>query len=93
MVKINANQRYATDATSQAAFELACQEAEVPVQRFVSRTDLACGSTIGLRLRVNSASVWSTPEWLSWPCTPLARPPDHSTPAGSRQPPVRRACR
>ena len=47
VVKINANQRYATDATSQAAFELACREAEVPVQRFVSRTDLACGSTIG----------------------------------------------
>ena len=70
VVKINANQRYATDATSQAAFELACREAEVPVQRFVSRTDLACGSTIGLRLRVNSASAWSTPEWLSWPCTP-----------------------
>ena len=47
VVKINANQRYATDVTSQAAFELACREAEVPVQRFVSRTDLACGSTIG----------------------------------------------
>ena len=47
MLKINANQRYATDATSQAVFELACREAEVPVQRFVSRTDLACGSTIG----------------------------------------------
>ena len=47
VVKINANQRYATDATSQAVFELACREAEVPIQRFVSRTDLACGSTIG----------------------------------------------
>ncbi|MEO0494641.1 MAG: M18 family aminopeptidase [Actinomycetota bacterium] len=47
VVKINANQRYATDTTSQAAFELACREAEVPVQRFVTRTDLACGSTIG----------------------------------------------
>jgi len=47
VLKINANQRYATDATSQAAFELACREAEVPIQRFVSRTDLACGSTIG----------------------------------------------
>ena len=47
VLKINANQRYATDATSQAVFELACREAEVPVQRFVSRTDLACGSTIG----------------------------------------------
>lgn len=47
VVKINANQRYATDATTGAAFELACREAGVPVQRFVTRTDLGCGSTIG----------------------------------------------
>ncbi len=47
VIKINANQRYATDAASAAAFELACRRADVPVQRFVTRTDLACGSTIG----------------------------------------------
>ncbi|MEM8705101.1 MAG: M18 family aminopeptidase [Actinomycetota bacterium] len=47
VIKINANQRYATDAASAAAFELACRTAGVPVQRFVTRTDLACGSTIG----------------------------------------------
>ena len=47
VIKINANQRYATDAASAAALELACRRAEVPVQRFVTRTDLACGSTIG----------------------------------------------
>lgn len=47
VLKINANQRYATDAASAAALELACRRAEVPVQRFVTRTDLACGSTIG----------------------------------------------
>ena len=47
VIKINANQRYATDARSAAAFELACRRADVPVQRFVTRTDLACGSTIG----------------------------------------------
>ncbi|MDW3218342.1 MAG: M18 family aminopeptidase [Acidimicrobiales bacterium] len=47
VLKINANQRYATDAESAAAFTLACERAEVPLQRFVTRTDLACGSTIG----------------------------------------------
>lgn len=47
VLKINANQRYATDAESAAAFTLACERADVPMQRFVTRTDLACGSTIG----------------------------------------------
>lgn len=47
VLKINANQRYATDARSGAAFVAACREASVPFQRFVNRTDLGCGSTIG----------------------------------------------
>ena len=47
MVKRNANERYATDAMGQAIAEEACLAAGVPFQRFVNRTDLACGSTIG----------------------------------------------
>ena len=47
VVKANANQAYATDAATAAAFVLACAEAGVPVQRFVTRGDLPCGSTIG----------------------------------------------
>ncbi len=47
VIKVNAQQRYATDAEGEALFELLCREAGVPCQRFVSRTDLACGSTIG----------------------------------------------
>jgi aspartyl aminopeptidase len=47
VLKINANQRYATEASGAAAFALTCAEAEVPVQRFVSRSNLPCGSTIG----------------------------------------------
>lgn len=47
VVKINANERYATTADSHAAFVAACEAADVPFQRFVNRTDLACGSTIG----------------------------------------------
>ncbi len=47
VLKVNANQRYATDAGSAAEFRMACGDAEVPLQVFVNRTDLACGSTIG----------------------------------------------
>jgi len=47
VVKVNASQRYASDATSAVPFLLAAEAAGVPVQRFVSRSDLPCGSTIG----------------------------------------------
>ena len=47
VIKINANQRYATESRSAAAFRLACERAAVPVQEYVHRTDLPCGSTIG----------------------------------------------
>ena len=47
VLKANANQRYATDALTGAAFRLACERAGVPLQQFVNRSDMACGSTIG----------------------------------------------
>jgi aspartyl aminopeptidase len=47
VLKVNSNVRYATDAATGAAFVLACEQAGVPLQRFVSRSDLPCGSTIG----------------------------------------------
>ncbi|HEX8581927.1 MAG TPA: M18 family aminopeptidase [Acidimicrobiales bacterium] len=47
VVKLNANQRYATDAETHGRFVLACERAGVPYQRYVNRTDLPCGSTIG----------------------------------------------
>jgi aspartyl aminopeptidase len=46
-VKINANQRYATDGLTEAQFMALCEQAEVPCQTYVHRSDLACGSTIG----------------------------------------------
>jgi len=47
VIKIKANQRYATSSETSAIYrDLAVQE-EVPVQAFVVRTDMACGSTIG----------------------------------------------
>ncbi|WP_114853505.1 M18 family aminopeptidase [Brachybacterium sp. YJGR34] len=47
MLKINAQQRYATDAVGIAAFAAACERAGVPHQRFVSHNAMPCGSTIG----------------------------------------------
>ncbi|WP_114907591.1 M18 family aminopeptidase [Ornithinimicrobium murale] len=47
VLKINAQARYATDGLGAAAFRLACEQAGVPVQSFVTRTDLPCGSTVG----------------------------------------------
>ncbi|MGY6499515.1 MAG: M18 family aminopeptidase [Acidimicrobiales bacterium] len=47
VIKINANQRYASDAVSTAAFQVACDRVGVPTQRYIHRTDMACGSTIG----------------------------------------------
>nr|WP_253873652.1 M18 family aminopeptidase [Promicromonospora umidemergens] len=47
ILKINANQRYATDAHGAAAWSVACAAAGVPTQEFVSNNTLPCGSTIG----------------------------------------------
>lgn len=47
VVKTNVSQRYATDARSAATFIEACEGVNVPVQRYVHRNDLICGSTIG----------------------------------------------
>lgn len=47
VVKYNANQRYTTDAVSAAVFGEICRRAEVPVQRYSNRPDIAGGSTLG----------------------------------------------
>lgn len=47
VLKINNRLRYATDARGSAAFALACEQAGVPVQTFVTRSDMPCGSTVG----------------------------------------------
>ena len=47
LIKINAQQRYATDAVGAAVWLRACAAAGVPVQSFVSSNAVPCGSTIG----------------------------------------------
>lgn len=47
LLKINANQRYTSDAVSSALWRRACAVAGVPSQDFVSNNAVSCGSTIG----------------------------------------------
>ena len=47
VVKINANQRYATTSETGGFFNWLCEQNQVPMQVFVARTDMGCGSTIG----------------------------------------------
>ena len=59
VIKANANQRYATNADTAARFMMLCEKAGVPVQHYIHRTDLGCGSTIGpiMASRLGIASV------------------------------------
>jgi len=66
VIKVNANQRYSTESISQAQFIDWCEQAEVPYQTYVHRSDLACGSTIGpitsARLGIRSLDI-GNPLW------------------------------
>jgi aspartyl aminopeptidase len=63
VLKLNANQSYATDARSGSWFAARCADAGVPLQHFVTRADLPCGSTIGpltaMRLGLSTVDVGS----------------------------------
>jgi aspartyl aminopeptidase len=47
VIKVNAGQRYATSSETSGFFRMLAALEEVPVQSFVTRNDMACGSTIG----------------------------------------------
>jgi aspartyl aminopeptidase len=47
VIKVNANQRYATNSTTAALFRQLADSVNEPVQSFVMRSDMGCGSTIG----------------------------------------------
>ena len=61
VIKQNANKRYSTEGETSARWMLLCERAGVPVQWYVHRTDLRCGSTVGpmlaARLGVRSIDV------------------------------------
>lgn len=65
-IKINANQRYATNEVGEALFQSLCEAQNVPCQKYVHRTNLPCGSTIGpmsaARLGVPTIDV-GNPMW------------------------------
>lgn len=47
VIKFNANQKYTTDAVSEAIFRGICDDAKIPYQMFTNRSDMAGGSTLG----------------------------------------------
>ncbi|MGO1616899.1 MAG: M18 family aminopeptidase [Oceanisphaera sp.] len=66
VIKVNANQRYATSSETSALFSSFCDMAKVPYQHFVVRSDMGCGSTIGpiagTKLGVRVVDV-GAPQW------------------------------
>jgi aspartyl aminopeptidase len=79
VIKHNANQSYATDAATAAWFAARASDAGVPVQHFVTRADLPCGSTIGpltaTRLGIATVDVGS-PMLAMHSCRELASAAD-----------------
>jgi aspartyl aminopeptidase len=47
VLKINHNQRYATDIVSGSLLKIVAGKQQVPIQEFVVKNDSPCGSTIG----------------------------------------------
>ncbi len=47
VIKITANQKYTSDGDSIAVFEAICKKAGIPCQKFVNRSDMVGGSTLG----------------------------------------------
>jgi len=47
VLKLNANQRYASNSRTVSRFVLAAENVGHPLQEFVTRSDMGCGSTIG----------------------------------------------
>ena len=65
-LKINSSQRYATNALGEALFMQLAEAAQVPVQKYVHRADLSCGTTIGpisaARLGIRTLDI-GVPMW------------------------------
>lgn len=61
VIKYNANQKYTTDAVSEAVFRQICEQAQVPVQEYTNRSDVLGGSTLGNlsteKVSINTADI------------------------------------
>ncbi len=66
VIKIEGNQKYTTDSNSCAVFEMICKEAEIPYQKFVNRSDMLGGGTLGnvsaSQLAIRSVDI-GNPMW------------------------------
>ena len=47
VIKLSANQKYTTDAVSEAILKVICDRDDIPTQMFVNRSDMLGGSTLG----------------------------------------------
>ena len=65
VIKINANERYATTGRTRAYFKELAHRADVNVQEFVVRTDMPCGSTIGPNCQRNGVGHSHRGRWHS----------------------------
>lgn len=66
VIKIEGNQKYTTDSDSGAVFEMICKKANIPYQKFVNRSDMRGGGTLGnvsaSQLAIRSVDV-GNPMW------------------------------
>ncbi|PVU98728.1 hypothetical protein BB559_001340 [Furculomyces boomerangus] len=53
VIKVNANQRYATTSATSAILKVIAEKHDLPLQEFVVRNDSPCGSTIGPLISAN----------------------------------------
>lgn len=80
VIKHNAQQRYATDAEGEAQLRALCLKNKIPLQSFVSRSDIPCGSTIGpLHARATGMKTVDIgcPQLSMHSCRELAACSDH----------------
>jgi aspartyl aminopeptidase len=82
VIKINHNQRYATNSETEGVFRQICASNKLPVQTIVVRSDMGCGSTIGpitaTRLGVRAVDV-GVPQLGMHSIRELAGAVDHDT--------------
>lgn len=66
VVKVNSNQRYASNSTTISKFMANAQKANESIQKFVTRSDMGCGTTIGpitaTRIGIDTVDI-GLPTW------------------------------